>query len=55
MAVFNKALAIFNGEWNDFPENITASLRDVFQYGKSAMEEEKHMPGGKTPTQKIRV
>ena len=27
-----------NGEWNDFPENITASLRDVFQSGKSAVE-----------------
>lgn len=37
-ALPSRVMYFWKGEWNDFPENITASLRDVFQSGKSAAE-----------------
>ena len=37
-ALPSRVMYFRNGEWNDFSENITASLRDVFQSGKSVVE-----------------
>jgi hypothetical protein len=37
-ALPSRVMYFWKGEWNDFPENIIASLRDVFQSGKSAAE-----------------
>ena len=37
-ALPSQVMYFWSGEWNDFPEEITASVRDVFQSGKSAAE-----------------
>lgn len=37
-ALPSRVMYFWEGEWNDFPENIVASARNVFQSGKSAAE-----------------
>lgn len=37
-ALPSRVMYFWEGEWNDFPENIVASVRNVFQSGKSAAE-----------------